>query len=304
MMFLQDLILYQHNMRHIEIPDLKQSYNVPENLAECSTQEYLNLSYLVMQYLSGSINYEEFRIHAICKLLNIQVSNKFAHDLDISANIYLLSELMSNFFEDTPDGSKKLLLDFLQIKIPKVKTAFTTYYAPAESLFEITYGEFADASRIFDDFHSSGDVFNLYLLAAVLYRKHKPFTKKRVPYNASKIEKQAQHFKKYVSPSFIYGVYLQFVAFKQYLPVAQIPWGGKFLNFEILFEGGETETENTIPGIGADSMVFSLAESGVFGNTEKVRCSNFLEIMVHLYDLRKRDLERKKEEEKQNVSSK
>lgn len=301
---LPEITLYQLNMRHIEIPDLKLSFNMPENLAECSTKEYLDLSYLVMQYLSGSINYEEFRIHAVCKLLNISVSPKYQADEDIMANIYRFSELCSSYFEDTPEGSKKLLLDFLQIKIPKVKTAFSTYYAPTESLFEITYGEFADASRIFDDFHSSGDVFNLYLLAAIIYRKRKAFTKKRMPYNANKLESQAKHFQKYTAPSFIYGVYLQFVAFKQYLPTAQIPWSGKYLNFEILFEGGEPETENSIPGIGADSMVFSLAESGVFGNTEKVRNTNFLEIMVHLYDLRKRDLERKKEEDRQNANSK
>lgn len=291
-------------MKHIEFPALKLSYNMPENLAECSTKEYLLLSYLVMQYLSGAISYEEFRIHAVCKLLNIQVSDRFKNDEEITANIYYLSELCSNYFEDTEDGYKKLLLDFLQIKIPKIKTTFASYYAPSESLFEITYGEFADASRIFDDFHTTGDVFNLYLLAAILYRKRQPFTNKRVLYNAQKIEKQAKHFKKYTAPSFVYGVYLQFVAFKQYLPTAQIPWGGKVLNFEILFEGGEPETENGIPGIGADSMVFSMAESGVFGDSEKVRSTNFLEIMLHLYDLRKRDLERKKEEEKTNANSK
>lgn len=292
-------------MRHIEIPDLKYlSYNVPETLAECSTSEYLALSYLVMQYLSGSINYEEFRIHAICILLNIEVSIKFQTDEEILANIYNLSELCSSYFEDTPDGSKKIILDFLQIKIPSVKTSFSKYYAPNDSLFEITFGEYADASRLLDDFNASGDVFNLYLLASVLYRKRKPFSKKRKTYKADKIEKQARHFQKYASPSFIYGVFLQFVSFKQYLVVAKIPWGGKELDFEILFEGGEAETENSIPGIGADSMVFSMAESGVFGTTEKVRSTNFLEIMIHLYDVRKRDIERKKEEDRQNANNK
>lgn len=291
-------------MRHLEFPDLKLSYNVPETLAECSTSEYLALSYLALQFLSGSIGYDEFKVHAICTLLNIQVSNKFNDDIEISANIYLLSELMASYFEDTPEGSKKIILDFLQIKIPSVKTSFSRYYAPNDSLFEITFGEYADASRIFEDFNASGDIFNLYLLAAVLYRKRKPFSKKRKTYQADKIEKQAKHFQKYVSPSFIYGVFLQFVSFKQYLVVAKIPWSGKELDFEIMFEGGEAETENSIPGIGADSMVFSMAESGVFGTTEKVRSTNFLEIMIHLYDVRKRDIERKKEEDRQNANNK
>lgn len=290
-------------MRHIEIPALKLSYNLPETLAECNQKEYLALSYLCLQYLSGLVTYEEFRIHTVCKLLNIKVSKRFTNDDDINANIYLLSELCSSYFEDTPEGSKKIILDFLQIKIPFVKTTFKTFYGPKESLFEITYGEFADASRIFDDFHASGDVFNLYLLAAILYREKKPFSNKRKPYKPHALEKQAIHFKKYVSASFIYGVYLQFVAFKQYLPTAQIPWSGKFLNFEILFEGSDSDSETAIPGIGADSMVFSLAESAVFGSTEQVRATNFLEIMIHLYDLRKRDLERE-QKEKKNANSK
>ena len=282
-------------MRTVEFPDLKLNYNIPETLAECSTDEYLAVSYLVFMYLNGSISYEEFRVHAVTKLMNIKVSKKFKNDIDIHSNIYLLSELMSSYFEDTEDGSKKIVLDFLQIKIPKMKIGVRTYYAPEESLFLLSYGEFADASRIFDDFHSFGDIHCLYLLAAILYRKRKPFSKQRYDYDSKKIDKTAKRFKKYAAPSFIYGTYLQFVAFKQYLPVAEIPWGGKLLNFEILFEGGET-TESTIPGIGAESMVFSLAESGVFGSTEKVRNTNFLEIMIHLYDLRKRDLENQKPE--------
>lgn len=287
-------------MRQVEFPEINKSFNVPENLAECTTNEYMALSYLVLQYFGGVVSYEEFRIHAISTLLNIEVSKKFQDDEEIMANIYLLSELMSGYFETTEDGSKKIRLDFLQIKIPSVKTSIHTFYGPTNSLFEITYGEFADASRVFDDFQASGDVFNLYLLAAILYRKRKGFSKKLVPYNASKIEKQAKHFQKYVAPSFVYAVYLQFVAFKQYLPVAKIPWSGKFLDFEILFEG-DPEAENNIPGIGVDSMVFSLAESGVFGSTEKVRSTNFLEIMIHLYDLRKRDIDRQKQD---NANSK
>lgn len=287
-------------MRTVEIPDLKLTYNIPETLGECSKKEYLSISYLIFMYLNGSVSYEEFRIHAITKLMNIKVSEAFSEDIDIHSNIYLLSELMSSYFEDTEDGSKKIVLDFLQIKIPSIKIGLATYYGPEESLFTLTYGEFADASRVFDEFHSSGDVHCLYLLAAILYRKRKPFTKERTRYNSKKIDKAAKHFTKHTSSSFIYGVYLQFTAFRQYLPVAEIPWGGQVLNFEILFENEET-SETTIPGIGAESMVFSLAESGVFGSTENVRNTNFLEIMIHLYDLRKRDIENQK---KENAKSK
>lgn len=288
-------------MRQVEFPEIKLSFNVPENLAECSTKEYLAISYLAMQYLGATINFEEFKIHAITTLMNMKVSKKFKDNEDVNANIYYLSQLIDGYFYekvDEKDKKKKKLLDlnFLQIKIPFVKTTYKKYHAPTNTLFELTYGEFADASRVFEDFHASGDVFNLYLLASILYRQRSPFTKKIKPYKAAAIEKQAKHFQKYVSLSFVYGVYLQFLAFKQYIPVAKIPWSGQTLNFEILFEGDADDTEKTIPGIGVDSMVFSLAESGVFGSTENVRTANFLEIMIHLYDLRRRDLDRQKQE--------
>jgi|SRR5690606_9040401 len=290
-------------MKHVAFPDLQISYNLPENLAECNAYEYEAISSLVFEYLSAAISYEDFRVQAVCKLLNIKVSEKFQNDEEIMANIYYLSELMSGYFEDTEEGNKKIRLDFLHIKIPIKKIGLQSYYGPSHSIFEITYGEFADASRFFDDFHASGDVNFLYLLASVLYRRKRYFNKNRLPYDSKKLDQTVSYFKKFAPPSFIYAVYLQFTAFRQYLPTAQIPWGGNILDFEILFEDSEIDTDKSIPGIGADSMVFSLAESGVFGSAEKVRSTNFLEIMIHLYDLRKRDIE-KQQKEKQNVSSK
>ena len=51
-----------------------------------------------------------------------------------------------------------------------------------------------------------------------------------------------------------------------------------------------------MPGIGMDSIAFSIAESGAFGNIEQVRKTNFWQIMVRMYDLRRTDLERQKQE--------
>lgn len=280
-------------MKHVEFPSLKIAFNIPENLAECTEKDFLTISYLVFQYLSGAIGFEEFRIHAITSLMNIRVTDSFQDDEEVMANIYLLSELMSGFFEDIEE-KKQLKLDFIDVKVKSVKPIFRKYYGPEDMFSDIDYGEYCEAQRFFNSFHSSGDVEFLYLLTAVLYRKKKWFSNKKELYNSKTLDKRVIFFKKYVSQSFIYATYLQFLAFQQYLPTAEIDWSGNILNLSILFEG--EKSEDMLPGIGADSMVYTLAESGMLGIAEAVRRTNFWEVMVLMYELRKRDIEREKEQ--------
>ena len=78
----------------------------------------------------------------------------------------------------------------------------------------------------------------------------------------------------------------------------KLNWGGQELDLSILFESakGETESATALPGIGMDSIAFTMAESGAFGDYKKLRDTNFWEIIVRMYDLRRADLERQKHE--------
>src|SRR5690606_23048822 len=200
-----------------------------------------------------------FRIHAITHLMNIKVSKKYIQDVEIMSNIYLLSELVSSFFIDI-DDKKQLDLNFIDIKIPSFKTIFSKFYGPEDSFTDITYGEYCDLQRFFNSFNATGDVHFLYLMTSIFYRQRKIFSKQRLPYSSEQLDKRCEHFKKYAPLSLVYAVYIQFLAFQSYLPTAKIDWGGQELDFSILYEG--ERTEDTIPGIGADSMVYTLAENG------------------------------------------
>lgn len=280
-------------MRTVTFPQINKTFNIPECLAECNAKEFQSISYLIFQYLSGAIGYEEFRIHAITQLMNIQVSSNYASDLEVMANVYLLSELVSKFFIDV-DDKKQLDLNFIDIKIPKFKTILRSYHGPEDSFADITYGEYCEAQRFFNSFNASGDVQYLFLLTAVFYRKRSLFSNRKSKYNSSEVEKRSNHFHKYVPQSIIYATYIQFLAFQNYLPTAEIDWNGNVLEFSVLFEGDKTE--ESLPGIGADSMVYTLAENGMLGDAQGVRNTNFWEVMVLMYELRKRDIEREKQE--------
>jgi hypothetical protein len=161
---------------------------------------------------------------------------------------------------------------------------------------------------MFYDFHASGDMHILTLLTALFYRPKKRFhfIKKRVdnydgdirvPYNSNHLEARAKAFK-YAPIGFVYGFYLLFASFQKSLVEMQLNWGGQELDLSILFETSKEEKDNPVAlaGIGMDSIAFMMAESGAFGNYKELRTTNFWEIIVRMYDLRRADLERQKQE--------
>ena len=52
-------------MHTIEIPEAKRKlYYIPEDLSECDTIQYINISKLLFQLNTGAINREQFLIQA------------------------------------------------------------------------------------------------------------------------------------------------------------------------------------------------------------------------------------------------
>lgn len=298
-------------MRIIEIPEANIKRYIPSNLSECDQQQYMDICELIFYFQNEQINYDEFRTHAVYKLMKMVPSKKDnEEDDDKFANIYQLSELINDFFDTDNEGKKIIKQDYIHNPIPSFRPVFKKLYGPSDSFMNMTFGEYTDALRLFLDFHATGDMELLKLLTAVFYREKKAFhfIKKhhssyngdmRVPYNSKLLEANAKELK-HAPIGFVYGFYLLFASFQKYLIDAKIMWGGKEIDFAILFEnkdsGSNETTSEDMPGIGMDSIAFSIAESGTFGNIDQVRSTNFWDIMIRMYDLRRTDLERQKQE--------
>ena len=297
-------------MRIIEIPEANIKRYIPSDLSECDQQQYMDICELIFYFQNEQINYDEFRTHAVYKLMKMVPSKKDDDDEEKFANIYQLSELINDFFDTDADGKKIIKQDYIHNPIPSFKPIFKTLYGPSDSFMNMTFGEYTDALRLFLDFHATGDMELLKLLTAVFYRQKKSFhfIKKRLssydgdirePYNSKLLEANAKELK-HAPIGFVYGFYLLFASFQKYLIDAKIMWGGKEIDFAILFESSKEESNEPqsedIPSIGMDSIAFSIAESGTFGNIDQVRNTNFWDIMIRMYDLRRTDLERQKQE--------
>jgi hypothetical protein len=292
-------------MKLIEIPEENIKINMPSELAECNSREYMDMAELIFKYQFMSMPYDEMKIQAVYKLLNLKAVNKKALTFDPSeeqkmANIILLSELIDSFFDINPEGQLVIKQNYIHNPIPSFRPVLTNYVGPANSFMNVSWGEYADALRAFYQFHSTGDVNQLYLIAAILYRKEIKNPKEtnadnRQPYLTSEVDWQIEIFKKEMPFGFIYGVFLFFASFKQYISTAVIPWGGKEIDLSIVFDTSENQEAENIPGIGLDSLTFAVAESAVFGNYINTRNTSMWEILIRMYDLRKKDLDQKKQ---------
>lgn len=292
-------------MRLIEIPDESIKINMPTELAECSPREYMDMAELIFKYQFMEMPLQVMKVNAVYKLLNLKPANKKALEFDPTeeqklANINIVASFIDSFFEINEQEQLVIKLNFTHNPIPYFRPVLTSYVGPSDSFMNVSWGEYADALRAFYQFHSTGDVLQLYLIAAILYRKEDATKKQdapdtRMPYCSSEVESRIEIFRKEMPFGFIYGVFLYFASFKQYISTASIPWAGKEIDLSIVFETAEKSQEETVPGLGLDSLTFAVAESAVFGNYIATRNTPMWQILIRMYDLRKKDLEQQKQ---------
>jgi len=280
-------------MVEIEFPASNKRFYLPANLGECTPKEYKDISILMLDYFTGKTNYNDLKIQIAASLLGYKFDRKTTEEG--LANLIIISEAISNYFQVDENNNNVIDLDIFSDKIPVLKTLFGRYYSCGDSYEKMTYGQYADASRFFMMFNKEHNTDYLYTLLAILY------TKKNEKYDSKLIDKRVEKFKKYIHPGEAFGAYLLFAAFQKYLSSAEINWRGETLDLSILFEG-DTESNSDLPGLGPDSLVYTLAEMGALGKADDVRNTKFWEIMLLMYELKKRDVEREKQQ--RNASNK
>lgn len=303
-------------MHTVEIENYKHTIYIPSDLSECSPAQYIDMCDLIFQYQAQKIDHDTFQVHAIYKLMYMKpAKSKTDEDLaEKTIKIEQLKPLINSFFETETvfdeQNNESLRYQIKQLyshnPIPKFKPVWHNYYGPSDGFTNVKFGEYLDALRLFQEFHATNNMQLLYNIAAILYRPKQKFhfVNKyksdydgdcRIAYNAVHIEARAKTFK-YAPIGFIYGVYLFFASFQKFVSTAQIQWGDRVINFSLLFdEDDDSNFESEIPSLGMDAMLFSLAESGAFGNIEQVAKTSFWTIMVKMYDARKREIDEKKQ---------
>lgn len=166
------------------------------------------------------------------------------------------------------------------------------FHGPMSHGADMTFGEFRNAAAVMNKYNAEQNPTDLRALCAILYRK--PIKEKgcvlREPF-------RPQHMGRYMGlihnmPEWIqWGIYAWFAYFCQYLFTGTFIIDGLELCFAPVFErsqkGSDTQPD-TIQNLGMNSVLYSVAESGIFGNVDATDDTLLLRVMMKLLDDKQR----------------
>jgi hypothetical protein len=289
-------------MHKIEIPQRNIVKEFPSEIQEMDQYQFINFIDLVLMYTSGTINIAQFKVLMIKNLLNIRYNLRYStlsavEKEEIAGNIIILSELCESFFEDIiQDGKtvKSFKLNFIKNFIPVI---CGRYYGPKDALQDISFCEYRLAHSHFVSYIESHDEQDLNNLIAVLYRPRKRFlwlrkylrsyngqprisiTSKSNPVH---LEQRARRIGK-LSIAVRYGIFLYFSGSEHFLVNGKPTVDGKEIDFSILYEKPEDASDS--PDIGLIGILYSLAETKVFGSIAETDDQDLYDIMIRLYQV-------------------
>lgn len=290
----------------IEIPEAKKIFYFPENLGECDGKQFLDICKLLYWLNFGHIDYDAFRIMAVYSLLGIKWEKETfkiegfipEDDLPKWENVYRLSELLDSFFDQKTDeeGNKSYTVNQLFVHNHNpVYHLFKKYYGPEEGFANVTFGQYMDGLEEFIDFTHSGEIQSLRNLFAIFYLP------KGEMYDKKKSLKRAKKMFRFVDIRNLYGMFVFFNAFQNYMMSGEIMVMGQNIDLEIIFKDiGTDKMKSSIPGLGWITTAQDIAESGVFGAYENVRNTLIWPVILRLYDLKKRAIDEKEREDREN----
>ena len=260
--------------------DLKLS--LPERIAELSPAQYIAFAELNFLYAVGQISFRQMKVELLYKLLNMDRKadvSKEKNELVIE-NVQRMAQLLDSFYtSEVQNGASVQVIDLSYVENPlsEIKMQGIMLHGPKVALTSCTFGQYMAANDTFNDFHASKDLELLDLLAAQLYWP------KGQKYNGELVENRLKAFKT-VDIGIKYGIFLFFAACQQFianqnaLPIG----GGNYVDLTVLFK--KTEDGNGKPSIGMLGSLYSLAETGVFGDIKATSDQNLYDILIYLVD--------------------
>ena len=152
---------------------------------------------------------------------------------------------------------------------------------PASHGADLTFGEFRYAVIMMNEYTTTQDIMYLNSLCAVLYRKTDE-SGKRVRFSQDAIQSSLPDIEKI--PEYVrWGIYAWFASFCKFLFTGTFILDGCEICFAPVF-GSSGNDYTPEQSLGMNSILFSVAESGVFGTIEDVDNTQLMRVLLKLLD--------------------
>lgn len=170
-------------------------------------------------------------------------------------------------------------LDTTKQLLPQYKTLL----GPMSHAEDLTFGEFHAAVAAMNDYTTTHNPQSLLALTAILYRKtvydegrgyiRTPFHTDRIPW----LMNDAKHVEENVQ----WGIYAWFAHLCEHIRTGEFNIMGSTVCFAPLFARSEDD-EPSDSSLGMNGILLSVAESGVFGDADKVMQTPLLRVLMKL----------------------
>lgn len=176
------------------------------------------------------------------------------------------------------EGKVLIKLDTTRQLLPYVGNLI----GPKSHAEDLTFGEFHAAIAAVNRYNESQDDNDLMALAAILYRRER-WDYKRAPFHAEdmgSLMEQATEIPWYLR----FGIYVWFSYLCYYIRTGYFNIKGSTVCFAPLFRQAEENDERPeeVDELGLNGILLSVAQSGVFGDVEKVNQTPVLEVFMKL----------------------
>lgn len=191
-------------------------------------------------------------------------------------------------YYDKETDTANLNYDCIRCLVP----AFKGLAGPADYGYDLTFGEYRKLLVIFNEITRGNNILvYMDMLAGTLYRKRDKRTGRRVPFNPDADDtKNARRLPDWLK----YYAYVWFGAFCSYLMASPFIIDGNEIDFSVIFTSSGEKEAKPDNFLGMNSILFSVAESHVFGTVTEVDNTQLFRILMKLVDDKNRSDELKK----------
>ena len=160
---------------------------------------------------------------------------------------------------------------------------------PASHGADLTFGEFRAATAAMNLYTQDHMESDLLALAAVLYRRTNRRTGRRPAFNPDDLPELMSDVQLVMPQWLQWGVYAWFASFCEYLLTGEFVIDGQTVTFAPVF--GRREKDAPHPAgqdLGLNSILYTVAESGVFGTVDDTDRAPLLRVLLKLLDDKQR----------------
>jgi len=302
-------------MHVIEVPDRELKLELPSSWDETSIEQACEIFKLSYMHLAGFIDRNEYLTRSLFYLTGMKRNHRIKAwesmapeeiVLEKNAKIYQMGEDLCTW--SLNDKGTQINYETVRNNLPVISVGRKKLYGPADLITDLTFGEFRAAvdemathfrlASDIDTIKESDEALNRFI--ACLYRPAKKTRSKELPKTRQTFNRSTINTS-YTAPIPIWQktmILLWFSYCIKFLKSEDLLIENRIVNLSVLFpedEYQEVSSEPSASGAGWSSLLFSLAEKGVFGNIENVDKQGIFDILLYLYDnhLKQQKLKRK-----------